>query len=295
MSWDRSQTAQCRPIKGTVQKKPGMTAETAYAILSSSKERAENLMIVDLTRHQLHGVYGSEQVHVSQLMEVEEYETLWQLVSVVDAVPSGVHKPKTPDDGEDLTEYVASKSKIEKGNTPYLGFEAFVESLPPGSMTGAPKKRSCEILQKVENGVRRGIYSGVLGYLDVGGGGDFSVVIRTAIKIDHDEKGDDKEDVWRIGAGGAVTSQSTPEGEYEEMVAKFGSTNRAFMPLPAAKPKLSHRQVEIIEPDDPEFAELLASMRGGEELSIDDAQMMLRAVERELNRRTEQGEAFDAA
>jgi para-aminobenzoate synthetase len=294
MCWDRSQTVQCRPIKGTVQKKPGVTAEMAHAILSSSKERAENLMIVDLTRHQLHGVYGSGNVHVSQLMEVEDYETLWQLVSVVDAVPSGVAKPKTPEDWEDDTEYVAPKSKVQKGDVPYLGFEAFVESLPPGSMTGAPKKRSCEILQKVENGVRRGIYSGVLGYLDVGGGGDFSVVIRTAIKID-DNKSANKEDLWRIGAGGAVTSQSTPEGEYEEMIAKFGSTNRAFMPLPAPKPKLSRRQVEIIEPDDPEFAELLASMRGGEELTLDDAQMMLRAVERELNRRTERDDGEDAA
>jgi para-aminobenzoate synthetase len=293
ISWDRSQTAQCRPIKGTVQKKPGVTAETAHAILSSSKERAENLMIVDLTRHQLHGVYGSENVRVSQLMEVEEYETLWQLVSVVDAVPSGIHHSTAPEDWEDSTEY-ASKSKPEKRSAPYLGFEAFVESLPPGSMTGAPKKRSCEILQKVEDGARRGIYSGVLGYFDVGGGGDFSVVIRTAIKIDGD-LGDDKEDVWRIGAGGAVTSQSTPEGEFEEMMAKFGSTNRAFMPLPAPKPKLNRRRVEIIEPDDPEFAELLASMRGGEELTLDDAQMMLRAVERELRRRTTAGGGDDGA
>ncbi|CAE7196436.1 hypothetical protein CFE70_007799 [Pyrenophora teres f. teres 0-1] len=292
ISWDRSQSAQCRPIKGTVQKKPGVTAEMAHAILSSSKERAENLMIVDLTRHQLHGVYGSDSVRVSQLMEVEEYETLWQLVSVVDAVPRGIRKPTTPEGWE---EPAGSTSKQpEKQPVPYLGFEAFVEGLPAGSMTGAPKKRSCEILKNVEKGVRRGIYSGVLGYLDVGGGGDFSVVIRTAIKIDNDQV-DEKEDLWRIGAGGAVTSQSTPKGEYEEMVAKFGSTNRAFAPLPPPKPKKKGRRVEIIEPDDPEFAELLASMRGGEELTLDDAQIMLRAVERELRRRSAAGEVGDAA
>jgi para-aminobenzoate synthetase len=290
ISWDRSQTAQCRPIKGTVQKKPGVTAEMAHAILSSSKERAENLMIVDLTRHQLHGVYGSENVRVSQLMEVEEYETLWQLVSVVDAVPSGIYKPTTPEDWEDPVEYASKKPA--KQSVPYLGFDAFVESLPPGSMTGAPKKRSCEILQDVEDGARRGIYSGVLGYLDVGGGGDFNVVIRTAIKID-DEQSEEEGDVWRIGAGGAVTSQSTPQGEFEEMIAKFGSTKRAFMPLPPPKPKTKNRRVEIIEPDDPEFAELLASMRGGEELTLDDAQIMLRAVERELRRRNAAGESDD--
>jgi para-aminobenzoate synthetase len=280
MSWDRSQTAQCRPIKGTVQKKPGVTQEMAHAILASSKERAENLMIVDLTRHQLHGVYGSENVRVSQLMEVEEYETLWQLVSVVDAVPSGIRKANTPEEWEEPTERIAPANQ----EVPYLGFEAFVDSLPPGSMTGAPKKRSCDILQKEEDGVRRGIYSGVLGYLDVGGGGDFSVVIRTAVKIDSMD--DNKEDVWRIGAGGAITSQSTPEGEYEEMLAKFQSTARAFKHLPPPKPVPKSKRIEIIEPDNPEFAELLAGMRGGEDLSLDDAQMMLRAVEAELRRRT---------
>lgn len=291
ISWDRSQTVQCRPIKGTVQKKYGVTSEMANAILSSSKERAENLMIVDLTRHQLHGVYGSKNVSVSQLMEVEEYETLWQLVSVVDAVPSGVNKPDTPDAWQEPVERMSP----EKQKLPYLGFQAFVESLPPGSMTGAPKKRSCEILQKEEDGVRRGIYSGVLGYFDVGGGGDFNVVIRTAIKIDSDDN--NKEDVWRIGAGGAVTSQSTPEGEYEEMLAKFQSTAQAFKHLPPPPKRISkNRRIEIIEPDNAEFAELLSNMRGGEELSLDDAQMMLRAVEAELRRRAnETDEQIEAA
>jgi para-aminobenzoate synthetase len=279
ISWNRSQTAQCRPIKGTVQKKPGVTKEMAHAILSSSKERAENLMIVDLTRHQLHGVYGSNNVQVSQLMEVEEYETLWQLVSVVDATPNGTHRPNAPGEWQEPSEH----AEPSNGETPYLGFQAFVESLPPGSMTGAPKKRSCEILKEQEDGVRRGIYSGVMGYFDVGGGGDFSVVIRTAIKVDTIH--DDKEDVWRIGAGGAITSQSTPEGEYEEMLAKFQSTARAFKHVPPPKPKAKSKRVEIIEPDNPEFAELLETMRGGEELSLDDAQMMLRAVEAELRRR----------
>jgi len=285
--WDRLQTAQCRPIKGTVQKNPGVTKEMAHAILSSSKERAENLMIVDLTRHQLHGVYGSNNVQVSQLMEVEEYETLWQLVSVVDAIPHGITEPHASGEWQETAEHVEPAEK----STRDLGFQAFVESLPPGSMTGAPKKRSCEILKEQEDGVRRGIYSGVMGYFDVGGGGDFSVVIRTAIKIDSAT--DDKEDVWRIGAGGAITSQSTPEGEYEEMLAKFQSTARAFKHLPPPKAKLRSKRVEIIEPDDPEFAELLETMRGGEELSLDDAQMMLRAVEAELRRRTGGTDAGD--
>ena len=78
-------------------------------------------------------------------------------------------------------------------------------------MTGAPKKRSCELLCQIEEGRPRGVYGGVLGYLDAGGGCDFSVVIRTLIGW----KGE-----WSVGAGGAVTALSTAEGEWGEMLAK---------------------------------------------------------------------------
>lgn len=278
ISWDRSQIAQCRPIKGTVQKKTGVTAEMAHAILSSSKERAENLMIVDLTRHQLHRVYGAGNVQVSKLMEVEEYETLWQLVSTIDAVPVELRPT------EDGLEERADQVRLGKQDIPYLGFKAFVESLPAGSMTGAPKRRSCEILHIVEDGVRRGIYSGVLGYFDVGGGGDFSVVIRTAVKIDTGK--DKEEDIWTIGAGGAVTSQSIPEAEYEEMLAKFNSTARAFRHQPPRKPEPERKGLEELARENPVFAQLVADIRSTEGLSLDQAQTMLRAVERELQRRT---------
>lgn len=256
--WDRSQNAQCRPIKGTVQKKRGVTAESAREILNSSKERAENLMIVDLTRHQLHGVYGSHSVRIKQLMEVEEYETVWQLVTVVDAVPDDIPKSRIPGDWEEPKEHALHSTQ---SSTPDLGFQAFVQSLPPGSMTGAPKKRSCEILQQVEEGGRRGIYSGVLGYLDVGGGGDFSVVIRTAVKID--DQTEPGKDVWHIGAGGAITSQSTVEGEYEEMFVKLQSTARVF------------RDDYNIDIHDPQYADILAALRrdgGGSDL--DDYQLL---------------------
>ncbi|KAF2471269.1 para-aminobenzoate synthase [Lindgomyces ingoldianus] len=224
ISWDRNGCSQCRPIKGTVRKHPSITITDAKAILSSSKERAENLMIVDLVRHQLHGVYGPGNVRVSQLMEIEEYETLWQLVSVIDAAPPGVEKAKTPDEWEEPQDYVSGTNA--ESRTATYGFDAFVQSLPPGSMTGAPKKRSCELLKEIEKGRRRGIYSGVLGYLDVGGAGDFSVVIRTAVKVD--QEGQEGEDTWRIGAGGAITSQSTADEEFIEMEGKFLSTASAF-------------------------------------------------------------------
>jgi para-aminobenzoate synthetase len=307
MSWSRDQTVQCRPIKGTVQKRPGVTAAHAHAILSSSKERAENLMIVDLTRHQLHGVYGSENVRVSQLMEVEEYETVWQLVTVVEAAL----KPFSSEDGPDF------RTGTEANGVkwiPLLGLQAFTESLPPGSMTGAPKKRSCEILQEQERGVKRGIYSGVLGYLDVCGGGDFSVVIRTAIKVDptpyHSSPTKPKsftdphgtpsspststktEDIWRIPAGGAVTSQSTPEGEYEEMLAKFNSTSRAFTHLPPPPPKQKKPRVELINAGHPDYEALWADTlaAGGEAgLGAADVEEVLRLLQETVQRTLAQG------
>nr|POF17769.1 putative aminodeoxychorismate synthase [Quercus suber] len=189
LSWDREGACQFRPIKGTVKKTPEMTRQKAEEVLSSPKEKAENLMIVDLIRHDLHGVPGIHNLQTPTLMSVEEYPSVFQLVSVI------------------------------SGNLPtcHSRFSALSRSLPPGSMTGAPKKRSCELLQQLERGRARGLYSGVLGYFDVGGGGDFSVVIRTAFKWTNKEE---EQDVWRVGAGGAVTILSESEAEWEEMCAK---------------------------------------------------------------------------
>ena len=110
-------------------------------------------------------------------------------------------------------------------------------------MTGAPKKRSVEILQTLEDS-DRSIYSGVFGYWCVGGSGDWSVVIRSCFKYD-DQYGtqpecglakDDKQtrsatpekEEWVIGAGGAITALSDPEAEWDEMVVKLQSVLRAF-------------------------------------------------------------------
>ena len=111
------------------------------------------------------------------------------------------------------------------------GLNVLAASLPPGSMTGAPKKRSCALLTEIETQKPRGLYSGVLGFLDVGGGGDFSVVIRTAFRyggVDGGDDDDDGEGDWQIGAGGAVTVLSEAEAEWEEMLAKRESLLRVF-------------------------------------------------------------------
>lgn len=255
---------QFRPIKGTVKRQPDpslppLTLAEATALLATPKERAENLMIVDLIRHDLHGVVGSGRVSVPRLMVVEEYATLFQLVSVVEGSLAikdyddlDISNGNNEDDSLENTPDYPKKEKVRHTTeAAKTGIDILAASLPPGSMTGAPKLRSCQILRSIENKRPRGIYSGVVGYMDVGGGGDFSVVIRSAIRWDHDAtsrteanggsrvvegdvgaNGDGEEeamgDEWTIGAGGAVTSLSTEEGEWEEMLAKLKSTLRLF-------------------------------------------------------------------
>lgn len=100
-------------------------------------------------------------------------------------------------------------------------------------MTGAPKKRSVEILQTLEDN-DRSIYSGVFGYWDVGGGGDWSVVIRSCFKYDDQsqdeamDRTDHEAETWTIGAGGAITALSDPDSEWDEMVAKLQSVLDIF-------------------------------------------------------------------
>ena len=99
-------------------------------------------------------------------------------------------------------------------------------------MTGAPKKRSVEILSNLE-GRPRGIYSGVFGYWDVGGGGDWSVTIRSCFKYTDDSQtpptdAESCTEEWVLGAGGAITALSDPEAEWEEMIAKVQSVLPAF-------------------------------------------------------------------
>ncbi|KAL8788978.1 MAG: hypothetical protein Q9213_001387 [Squamulea squamosa] len=260
-STTQTSVVQFRPIKGTVKRYPdgpdgpAITLEEATALLSTPKERAENLMIVDLIRHDLHGVVGSGNICVPKLMVVEEYATLFQLVTVVEGtlinqsttlsnVPSlttsadsspGTSRPVTPslnDNNVSPHKHAQQPTSLARPAMNKTGIDVLAASLPPGSMTGAPKRRSCALLRQIEEQKPRGIYSGVVGYMDVGGGGDFSVVIRSAFRWDSDTSFDrdrqEMRDTWTVGAGGAITALSTEEGEWEEMVAKLGSTLRVF-------------------------------------------------------------------
>jgi len=296
VSGEKTSICQFRPIKGTVKRQPNpglppLNLAEATVLLSTPKERAENLMIVDLIRHDLYGVVGSGRVSVPKLMVVEEYATLFQLVSVIEgslAINDSENEPNNTSAkrlgwdralGQTVTirkgEYKGltgivkdmtySEARVEllserktiavskdalrfldQEDASKTGIDVLASSLPPGSMTGAPKLRSCQILGKIEKR-ERGVYSGVVGYMDVGGGGDFSVVIRSAFRWDEDSpnaeedrkkreqedgngagNGNGDGDTWTIGAGGAVTALSTEDGEWEEMVAKLRSTLRLF-------------------------------------------------------------------
>ncbi|KAK0123560.1 hypothetical protein ONS96_010539 [Cadophora gregata f. sp. sojae] len=218
-------TAELRPMKGTVRKSAAVcTLAAAESLLSIPKERAENLMIVDLVRHDLHSICGSGNVSVPKLMVVEEYASVYQMISIVQGT---IPAPYPAEQASSLSE----QEKEERERTKYTGLDILAMSLPPGSMTGAPKKRSCEILQEVEGGKERGLYSGVVGYTDVRGKGDWSVNIRCAFKWEDEDivnKREEGEETWHIGAGGAVTALSTAVSEREEMLTKLSGTLGLF-------------------------------------------------------------------
>lgn len=200
IKWDSDlKEVELRPIKGTVSKKkdPLMNIEKATAILKTPKEFGENLMIVDLIRNDLYKLL--QKVELKELMSVEEYETVYQLVSVI-------------------------KGSLPKEQYPNLtGLDILRSSLPPGSMTGAPKIKSVELLQhEIENLNinERGLYSGVTGFYSLNKRGDWSVNIRCLFSTDNIS--------WKLGAGGAITVLSDLEGEYEEMRIKLESALQIF-------------------------------------------------------------------
>jgi len=211
LTYSRSGLCSMRPMKGTVRKCPDTCATLADAerILHVPKEMAENLMIVDLVRHDLHGVCGAGRVSVPELMKVEEYQSVFQMITVVEG-----------------------QLDVKRGG--YTGLDVLAASLPPGSMTGAPKKRSCELLKQIEGHLERSLYSGVVGYMCATGRGDWSVTIRSLFRWEDEnvvvKVGEEEvvHEVWRIGAGGAVTALSTPEGEREEMFTKLAGPLRVF-------------------------------------------------------------------
>ncbi len=176
------------PIKGTRGRSadPATDAALVEDLRMSAKDRAENIMIVDLLRNDLshHAVPGS--VTVSRLCDIETYATVHQMVSTIDALL----RP-----GSARAGVVAS-------------------AFPAGSMTGAPKISTMAILDRLEQ-APRGPYSGAAGYFSLTGATDLAVVIRTLV-LEEDDGGT----LLTLGVGGAITADSEPAEEWDEVRTK---------------------------------------------------------------------------
>jgi para-aminobenzoate synthetase len=185
LSVDRDRNVQARPIKGTAPRSDDHGGDEALraGLLHDEKTFAEHLMIVDLLRNDLGRVCDVDTVRVPDFMVVESYATMHQLISNI----TGTLEPAR------------------------LPVECVRACFPGGSMTGAPKLRTMELIDGIEREAR-GVYSGALGYFSLDGAVDLSIVIRTVVMRAGGGA--------TIGAGGAIVMQSDPEEEFEEILLK---------------------------------------------------------------------------
>jgi len=181
---DEHGSVETRPIKGTRPRGLGPMHDAALgrALAESEKDRAENVMIVDLLRNDLSRVCRPGSVRVPELFALEHHPTVHHLVSTVVG-------ELTP--GADAVDLVRA-------------------TFPGGSITGAPKVRAMEIIAELEP-TRRGVYCGSVGYLSRTGAMDTSIVIRTFVRVGHQ---------LYFQAGGGIVADSDPELEYRETLDK---------------------------------------------------------------------------
>lgn len=184
-----------QPIKGTILRdrdNDRIDIENRNALLKSEKERAENVMVVDLVRNDLSRVCSEGTVKVEELFGIYSFPQVHQMISTITGELS--------DD--------------------YHWMDAIKASFPMGSMTGAPKKKVMELIEKYER-TKRGIFSGSIGYIDPEGNFDFNVVIRS---IMYNES--KKYVSWQTGS--AITFGSDPEKEFEECLLKGSAIKKVL-------------------------------------------------------------------
>lgn len=192
-STDADGVIETRPMKGTAPRasNPAHDAALRLELQQSVKNRAENLMIVDLLRNDISRVCAVGSVRVPELYTVESYVTVHQMVSRV-------------------------TGRLRPGTQPSALLRAL---FPCGSVTGAPKIRAMEIIRELEP-TPRGAYCGSIGWLGPDGSSAFNVAIRTLTLAD--------DGTASFGVGGGIVADSTPEGEYEEALwkARFAALGR---------------------------------------------------------------------
>jgi para-aminobenzoate synthetase component 1 len=191
----RGRRVETRPIKGTRPRGSDSVddARLARELLASAKDRAENVMIVDVLRNDLGRVCELGTVETARLCELEAFAQVFHLTSTVNGI-------------------------LREGLD---AFDLLHASFPGGSITGAPKIRAMEILDSIEP-VRRHVYTGSVGYVDWQGDADWNIAIRTALVMP---------DAVHFAAGGGITADSDPDDEYVETLHKAEGMRAALSQL----------------------------------------------------------------
>lgn len=175
-----------QPIKGTAKRNsdPILDEQSKVDLENNPKERAENIMIVDLVRNDLSRTASKGSVEVEELCGIYTFKQVHQMISTI-------------------------VSQVENTTS---AVEIIKTTFPMGSMTGAPKISAMKIIEELEE-TKRGLYSGAIGYFSPEGDFDFNVVIRSILY-------NSKNQYLSFSVGSAITSEATPEGEYEECLLK---------------------------------------------------------------------------
>lgn len=183
-----------QPIKGTAPRSSDPVEDQQFIdeLRASEKEQAENVMIVDLSRHDLNRFCKPWSVHVPRLFDIQSFPQVHQMVSTIE----GRLDPE------------------------YSSMDALEGIFPPGSMTGAPKFKVMGLIDHYE-GIGRGLYAGSVGYVTPSGDFDFNVIIRSLVY-------DEGNSLMNYHVGGAITYDSDPEKEYDETILKAQAIREIF-------------------------------------------------------------------